>query len=892
MGIVRDISQRKRAEEALQESYEIINRSPAVVFLWKNAAGWPVEYVSDNVMGLFGHTAEDLMSGRVPYADLVYPDDLNRVDEEVLSYSAVTEIKEFLQEYRIITKDGQVKWIDDLTYIRRNANDEITHYQGIILDITDRKQAEHNLARAHQELDAIFNAAVPFCVINMYYQFIRVNDTFCSYFQLRREEVINRYCYDVWQGPFCHTADCSLKRIMEGSTKYEHEADKILADGTQISCLVTAIPHQDTEGNIIGIIENLTDITEHKQAEEALQKSEELLKATFNATADGILVVDEAGNVSQTNRQFTEMWRIPPDIIATKDDNTLIAYVSNQLEYPDTFQSKIHELYQSSIESLDEIKFKDGRVFERFSCPLIREGKEAGRVWDFRDITMRKQAEETLQHAAYQWQTTFDAMSESVTLLDSRQNIIRCNRAASDIFGKPFSEIVGHHCCEIIHGVPDHVDWCPIKETIETGMPESYIKLMDDRWFSISVDPVRDDSGNIVGAVHIMNDITEIKRAGKALLESEERYKLHFENASDIIFSIGNDLSVLYISPSASKVLGYSPDEIIGKALPDLGIIPTENLDQVLADIKTGLACNQTISSTHEAITKNGTKKSIEISATPTSSDGEPVMIVIGRDVTERIIAEEATREAQQYKELDRLKTNLLSTISHELRTPLASIKGFTSMLIDHDSKMNRNEKLLHLATIYASTDRLIEMVNHLLDMSRLDAGLLKLERYPSSISAIIHQTVAEAKVRVQSHQIVAELEEELPKLDIDSKRIRQVMDNIIDNAVKYSNSGTMVSVQTKQIDTDLLISVADQGIGIPTNKLERVFDRMYRVDHELTAKTGGIGLGLAICKGIVEAHGGRIWIESEEGQGSTCFITLPVYTKEESHKDDSHHRG
>ncbi len=138
-----DITERLITEKHLKEAYNIINKSPAVTFLWKNIEGWPVEFVSDNVIAVFGYSAVDFISGRVSYAEVVHPNDLERVGGEVASFSIGKEYERFTHEpYRIVTKDGKVKWLDDQTFIRRNKKGNITHYQGIVLDITDRKQAE------------------------------------------------------------------------------------------------------------------------------------------------------------------------------------------------------------------------------------------------------------------------------------------------------------------------------------------------------------------------------------------------------------------------------------------------------------------------------------------------------------------------------------------------------------------------------------------------------------------------------------------------------------------------------------------------------------------------------------------------------------------------------
>ena len=159
---------------------------------------------------------------------------------------------------------------------------------------------------------------------------------------------------------------------------------------------------------------------------------------------------------------------------------------------------------------------------------------------------------------------------------------------------------------------------------------------------------------------------------------------------------------------------------------------------------------------------------------------------------------------------------------------------------------------------------------------------MLQMDKQTVSVSKLIKETVVEANLRAPRHAIVLNLTNRLPMMDIDARRIRQVLDNLIDNAFKYSEEGTEIVVSARRMEQELLISVADQGIGIPAEDLERVFDRMYRIEQRLTPEIGGAGLGLAICRGLVMAHDGRIWVESELEKGSTFYFTLPIETTAE----------
>jgi signal transduction histidine kinase len=255
----------------------------------------------------------------------------------------------------------------------------------------------------------------------------------------------------------------------------------------------------------------------------------------------------------------------------------------------------------------------------------------------------------------------------------------------------------------------------------------------------------------------------------------------------------------------------------------------------------------------------------------------------------------EDTREMETYRELDRLKSELLQTVSHELRTPLGAIKGFTTTLLEHDRHLSREEKTEFLEIIDQESDRLRGLIEDLLDMSKIEAGVLQLDRQAVSLAKL----VADAVKTVSSHSPEHRFEASVPTdlfADADSRRVRQVVHNLLENAVKYSPDGGTIAVSAARVDgakgqgaergvpggSYVAISVRDQGIGIARNELSRVFDRFHRVDSDVGRRVGGSGLGLAICRGIVEAHNGRIWAESEPGHGSTFSFTLPLSAGEQ----------
>lgn len=240
----------------------------------------------------------------------------------------------------------------------------------------------------------------------------------------------------------------------------------------------------------------------------------------------------------------------------------------------------------------------------------------------------------------------------------------------------------------------------------------------------------------------------------------------------------------------------------------------------------------------------------------------------------------EHAREAAALKKIDRLKTELLSTVSHELRTPLSSIKGYATTLLEHGDVLSREEAREFLEIIDGESDRLDELIRNLLDMSRLEAGVLRIDREPTDLSEVARVCIQRVQRLTDRHQLLLEWGTD-QLADVDPSRIAQVMNNLLENAVKYSPDGGEIVLAAQPQGAMLQISVSDQGVGIPQRDLHRVFDRFHRVEGEISKRVGGTGLGLAICQRLVEAHGGKIWVESRLGKGSTFYFTVPLVKME-----------
>src|SRR6476646_8400333 len=248
----------------------------------------------------------------------------------------------------------------------------------------------------------------------------------------------------------------------------------------------------------------------------------------------------------------------------------------------------------------------------------------------------------------------------------------------------------------------------------------------------------------------------------------------------------------------------------------------------------------------------------------------------LGRAFNE--MAEELQRRAGERDQLDRMKDEFVLTASHELRSPLTSVQGFAELLMLEREKLD-SKQAETVEIILDNSRHLVRLLNDLLDLARSDAGQLRIDSAPTEVAALVEdaERAMRSHVAARGQTLREEIEPDLPRVEADRDRMRQVMVNLLTNANEYSPEGATIAVRARRADEEVEISVSDNGPGIPTEQLEHIFERFTRGDAGMTQRVGGTGLGLAISKSLVELHGGSIAAESTPGAGSTFSFRLPV---------------
>jgi PAS domain S-box-containing protein len=339
---------------------------------------------------------------------------------------------------------------------------------------------------------------------------------------------------------------------------------------------------------------------------------------------------------------------------------------------------------------------------------------------------------------------------------------------------------------------------------------------------------------------------------------------------------IVRDGKIKYVSPQFQAMTGFNQSEMYDTDL--LEIVPAADKDVVRASTVFTLHGDKSYPCEYRIMHKSGRVIWVMQTVAFIRHDNHDAILGSLMDITERKYLE---RKVIEYEELNKMKGDILATVSHELRTPLAAIKGYATMMLDHHSKISKDESMEYLIAINHSADKLIDMVSNLLDSSRLDSGLLELKKSPASIKNLIKSVVKIASVRLNRRRINTVLPMSLPRINVDAPRIRQVLENLIFNAVERSPEGAEILINAVKKPRFIEVSVTDHGDLIPVNELKSIFDLMYKAENrEYGGAYNGMGLGLHICQRLVEAHGGKIRAQSSAVQGTVLTFTLPLATR------------
>jgi PAS domain S-box-containing protein len=876
-----DVTERKQMEEALRESEErfrtLAQNSLDLISVVK--ADGTCSYVSPSFERTLGYSWSELVGKS--YHEFIHPDDLSRIADvfaEALQNSDITSVVEF----RFLHKEGAWRWIEstgsnllddpiiagilgssrDITERKRmeealrRAHDELeTRVQERTVDlarvnkalqseIAERKQAEEALRESEERYRSLFNG-IP---VGLYRftpegQILNANPALMQMMGIQDQDMPAKInTADSYVPPKEHKPLLDLMKH-EGEVR-DFEVQLRRQDGTHLWVDIDAQTVYADDGSVLYFEGSMEDVTVRKQAQESLQ---------------------------QRNRELALLNRIGHVLSSTLDlDQVLINCLEGTRHLLDVIACSAWLIDPET----DELVCRQATGPQSEVVRGWRLPQSEGLVgWTARN---RKSL---IVPDAWADERHFDKVDRQTGL--SLRSIL-----STPLWVK--QRVIG--VLQVVDTEVNRFDETDL-ELLEPLAASAAIAIENARLY----EQVRHRNEELLTLNAIATTISESPDLNRILNSTLKKVSEAMEMDGGGILLLGEDrrdpLELIahhgLSQESIEEIKTYRPgDGVIDLALQSgQALVVTNVLDDLQSH--TGVVKRESLR-TFACVplkSKDGVLGVLGVfSRTPRRPSAQKIQLLnnIGHQIGAAIENDQLAKEASEVEilqELDRLRSELIANVSHELRSPLGLIKVLCTSLLMDDVEIDQETQLRFLRGIDQETDTLEAIVNNLLNLSRVESGRLRLDKRPTDLGQLTKEVIEVVKMDIQStqHRFVHDFPSRPLVATVDARSITQVLRNLLQNAVKYSPEGGVITVQGRGDDRQFLVWVNDQGIGIPPQDWERIFEHFYRVDNEITQNTRGAGLGLAVCQGIVEAHDGRIWVESTPGVGSTFYFTLPA---------------
>ena len=890
--IVREITDRKRVEEELQHNQA---RLDGII---KSAMDAIISIDAYQRIVLFNPSAEEMFGYK---SEEVVGKPIDRLIPEKFRVLHRKHIKEFGKSGEATRRAGLTTPVTGLrakgeefpieaTVSRIEVEGDMI-YTAIMRDISERREAEEALIQAENKYRSMFQNAV-----GGIYQttpdgkFISANPTLAEMLGYDSPEELISIINDIAQQVYVD----SNRRI-----DFENLVDKLgivrdfeievyRRDGSKIWASISARIVRDSNNEILYYEGAFQDITERKVAEDNLIKSEKKFR-TLTELALIAIYIYRKNKFIYVNKYSVEMTGYTSEELLSMEFMDIIHpdYIDFVKERSESRQAEKDVPTRSEFKI---IKKTGEEVWVDETAELIEFEGELAILGTATDVTVKKEAEDIVKKTRDALRAVIESSPLAIYDLDLKGNVMSIwNDASEKMFGWKEDEVLGKPLPFITKEMKEDFEVMMDKilsgETI-TGLERQRARkngsLID---ISIAAAPLHDTESNVNGMMAVISDITERKQA-------EE--KLHLlntavENANEIIIITDTEPieyfgpKIIYVNEAFTEVTGYTRKEVINK---NMEILQGEKTDEkTLKYIREKLIAKESFHVELINYKKDGSEFWIEIDSHPIiNEDGEVThRIAIERDITERKQAEEELVRAKESAEIaNHAKSEFLAVMSHEIRTPLNAIIGYSSLLLNTTLDGEQTE---FLETIQSSGQSLTEIISEILDYSKIESG--KIEHDIKNFDLIenleeIFNIVA-LKAEEKKLKLFYEFEEEILRdYTGEISFIRQILLNLINNAIKFTDEGHIkISVESRYREREkkweLKFAVKDTGIGIPAEKMNRLFKPFSQVDSSTTRVYGGTGLGLAISDRLCKLMGGKMWVESKVKKGSTFYFTVKV---------------
>lgn len=937
-GMLRDITERKKADQNLKQSKVITDNidEALVVFNMDGTAS----FVNPAYEKITGRVADEIMgkSGAEIAKKTVVKHDVKRIQETLAKALSGEELPSILTHLK--HKDGREIPVEFTASFVKDEQRERIQLVAVISDISERRQAEQALRESESKFRTIFETVNDeILYLDHSGVIIDTNSRVEDIFGYKTEEIIGKNFAEIGFIKSQHfpTMSQQFTEMVKGERERGLTHLEITHKTGRTVFVEASVGHIMRGDEIEGLIIVARDVTERNLAVEAIRKREAEYSSLVELSPDGIIVI-RGTEIIFMNEKAGEIFSYPiskwigrnvikllipnlPDLLKPAEKNELITSMSHSIEENAELRSYTVPIMNGDGDTL---------WIEINASPAEFRG-ESVRIVFMRDITERKQWEAVLQDSEDKFRAIFENANDEIVYIDNNGIIVDRNIKGDDITGYTLDEVIGKNIIELANVLPEK-EMVKMSEALKNATEGSggpgliEVELIHKNGSMVLVEAsigLLKRAGEIEGILVILRDITQRKQAQEQILRHNRELAALNAIAQTVTQSIDLDeilnsalnktLDILNIKHggilllqekensltfnivkgiSSEDITAISPNEIaqsdLWAAAENREPVFIESLSDNIGTVHVIggkiVANHQLKSAMFIPLKTRGRVLGVIGAATQGvrvfTSEEQDLLITIGHQISTAIenaqLIEDASR-AVALEETDRLRTAFLASVSHEMRTPMTSIKGLASTLVQPDVERDSKTQQDFLVTIDQESDRLLRIVSDVLDMSKIEAGAMKLEKSVTNLNRVISQLSSVFDNLAGDHPLEFVFPPELPSMLMDEVRIGQVITNLVENAASYSPEGTSITIEASESNGILETSVKDCGEGILPEHHEKVFNLFYRLEENVKRRLSGSGLGLAICKGIVESHGGKIWIESESGNGSKFIFTIPI---------------
>ncbi|HEV2426139.1 MAG TPA: PAS domain S-box protein [Terriglobia bacterium] len=880
--IVRDATERKRADEARALLASIVESSSDAIV---GSLGGTIVSWNRGAESLYGYRAEEVIGK--PVSILVPADHLAEV-QQMLDRAKQGQITSSVETVRM-RKDGTAVDVSVTVSPIRNASGEVTGAAAIAHDITERKRAEAENSRLAA---AVAQAGEGVVITDVNGSIQYVNPAFTRITGYGPAEVLGRNPRVLKSGKQDRSYYAELWRTILSGGVWQGELINRRKDGTTYLEEMTIAPVRDSSGALTNFVAIKRDVTERREAQEALRTSEEKFRQLAENTHEVFFVgTPEPLRVTYVSPAYEEIWGRPSQELY---DRPVSWIESIHPEDRGRAAAVFEESRQCAATDTEyRILRPDGSVrwIRNRTFPLCDgDGCFYRVVGTAEDVTERKLAAEAIlfKNALLeaQSQTTLDG----VLAVNEESQIVLYNKQFALLWEVPDTILAAGDDAALLERVTSKIEdpdafLARVRYLYAHQGERSHdeLKLKDGRTIDRYSAPLVDSNGTHRGRIWYFRDITERKRHESELAYERTLFQALMDNVPDTIYFQDVDCRFMRVNKAQAKMLGIAdPAEAIGKT--DFDFFPADFArDCYEAEKKLVESGQPIIGAVQQLIRPDGNRQWLSTTEVPIRDAGGRVFGFVGvsRDVTDRKLAEAELQRAKETAEAaNRAKSEFLANMSHEIRTPMNGVMGMTDLALSTDLTDEQRE---YLSLAKKSADALLRVINDILDFSKIEAQKLDLEHIALDLREVVQQSLKPLAGRADEKglELLSSIEPDVPERILgDPIRLRQILINLVGNALKFTERGEVAVTVRREAEGGrewLRFSVRDTGIGIPQEKQRAIFEAFVQADTSATRKFGGTGLGLAISSQLVSMMGGRISLESEVDKGTTFHFTVPL---------------